>query len=140
MHLPKRDLVATAAVGLAVLAYGLWAANSAPTGLSGTRATGVVVLALGFLASATAVVPSFDQLLEGNRPYLMASSMAGLVALAAGVVMLVTASEVALHLLVGATVILWLGATIHHVQLESEREGGAVRHRGHDAGPTKNAA
>jgi hypothetical protein len=44
----------------------LWAIDSTLPGMSSTRATGVAVLALGFAASASAVVPAFGQLLHGN--------------------------------------------------------------------------
>jgi len=57
-------------------------------GMSGTRATGIVILGLGFVASATAVVPGFEDLMHGNKAYLAASSLLGLVAFVAGVLML----------------------------------------------------
>ncbi len=92
MHLPKRDIIATSLVAAAGLLYLLWAVGSALPGMSSTRATGVAVLALGFAASASAVVPTFDQLLHGNKAYLVITSLIGLVAVAAGVQMLITAS------------------------------------------------
>jgi hypothetical protein len=98
MRIPKRDVFATGLVVLAGLLYLLWATEAAPPGLSGTRATGVVVLALGFAASASAVVPGFDQLIHGNKVYLVTTSLIGLVALAGGVQMLHVGSEVGLGL------------------------------------------
>ena len=67
MHLPRRDIIATGLVALAGLLYLLWAIGSALHGMSSTRVTGVAVLALGFAASASAVVPGFDQLLHGAQ-------------------------------------------------------------------------
>ena len=66
MNLPKKDVIATSLVALAGVLYLLWVTGSAPPGMSGTRATGIVILALGFAASATAVVPGFGQLLSIN--------------------------------------------------------------------------
>lgn len=114
MHLSNRDLFATGLVAAAGVLYILWAAGSTPLGLSSTRALGVAVLALGFLASASAVVPTFDQLLHGNKTYLAATSAIGLAAAVAGVHLLVTASGTSLTVVFVAMVVLWLIATIHH--------------------------
>lgn len=117
MRLPKRDLVATVLVATAGVLYWLWAADAAPPGLESVRATGLVILGLGFAASATAVVPGFEQLLHGGKLYLAVTSSIGLVALIGGVQMLVAVSEVGLAVLVAATGALWVIATIHHVML-----------------------
>lgn len=119
MRLPKRDVIATGLVAAASVLYLLWAVDAAPSGFSGTRATGLVVLGLGFAASASAVVPGFDQLIRGDRLYLVVTSLMGLGAFGAGVQMLLTASELALGVLMGTMVVLWLIATIHHVLLTS---------------------
>ncbi|HEX6876888.1 MAG TPA: hypothetical protein VF165_14605 [Nocardioidaceae bacterium] len=117
MRLPKRDIIATCAVALAVVVYLLWLADATLPGMSGMRVTGLVILVLGFIASATAVVPSFDQLIHGNRAYLAVTSLLGLAALAAGIVMLWSASSAALAVLMAALVVLWVISTIHHVLL-----------------------
>ena len=114
MHLPRRDIIATGLVAVAGLLYLLWAFDSALPGMSRTRVTGVAVLALGFAASASAVVPGFGQLLQGNRAYLAITSLIGLAALAAGIQMLVTASGAGLTVVMAAMAVLWLIATIHH--------------------------
>jgi hypothetical protein len=114
MHLPARDIIATGLVAVAGLLYLLWAIDSALPGMSSTRATGVAVLALGFAASASAVVPGFDQLLHGNNAYLAMTSLIGLAAFAAGVQMLITASGAGLTVVMAAMAVLWLIATIHH--------------------------
>src|SRR5512139_271935 len=116
-RLPKRDIIATGAVAVAVALYLLWLVDAALPGMTGTRATGLVILALGFLASATAVVPSFDQLMHGNKLYLAVTSLLGLVALIAGVVMLGSASSAALAVLMAALIALWVISTTHHVVL-----------------------
>ena len=121
MHLPARDVIATGLVAAAGVLYLLWAVGSALPGMSSTRATGVAVLALGFAASASAVVPAFDQLLHGNKTYLVLTSLIGLAAATAGVLMLVAASGTGLTVVVAAMAVLWLIATIHHSLLAKTR-------------------
>jgi hypothetical protein len=118
MRLPKQDIIATVLVAAAGLLYLLWALDAGPLG-SSTRATGLVVLGLGFAASASAVVPSFDRLLHGSRIYLAVTSLIGVVALIAGVHMLFTASGTTLGVLMATMGTLWLIATIHHSRLAS---------------------
>src|SRR5512142_2183401 len=93
MHLPKRDLIATGLVGAAIVLYLLWAFEATVLGLDSTRATGTVVLALGFAASGSAVVPGFDRVMHGSKAYLAVTAIIGLVAFAAGIQMLVAASD-----------------------------------------------
>jgi hypothetical protein len=114
MHLPTRDIIATCLVAAASLLYLLWALGSTLPGMSSTRATGAAVLALGFVASASAVVPTFGQLLHGNKTYLAITSLIGLATVAAGVQMLITASGAGLTVVMAAMAALWLIATIHH--------------------------
>ncbi len=114
MYLPIRDIIATCLVAAAGLLYLLWAIGSTLPGMSSTRVTGAAVLALGFAASATAVVPTFGQLLHGSKAYLVITSLIGVAALAAGVQMLITASGPGLTVVMGAMVVMWLIATVHH--------------------------
>lgn len=126
MHPPKKDIIATALVAAAVVLYVLWLADAAPPGMSDVRVTGAVILGLGFVASAVAVVPGFDQLVHGNKVYLAGTSLVGLVALIAGVVMLTSASGSALAVVMGAMVVLWAFATAHHT-LGAKSEPNAGR-------------
>jgi hypothetical protein len=114
MHLPIRDIIATCLVAVAGLLYLLWGVDSTLPGMSSARATGVAVLALGFAASASAVVPAFGPLIHGNKTYLVITSLIGLAALAAGAQMLITASGTGLTVVMAAMAVLWLIATIHH--------------------------
>jgi hypothetical protein len=116
VRLPKKDVVATGAVAVAVALYLLWLADVDVLGTS-TRIVGLVVLLLGFVASASAVVPGFTGLLHGSKVYLAVTSLLGLAALAAGIVTLWSASPTALAVLVGALVLLWAISTAHHVAL-----------------------
>jgi hypothetical protein len=112
-----KDIIATCAVGAAVALYLLWVVEATLPGMSDIRVTAMVILALGFLASAIAVVPGFDRLLHGNKGYLVATSVLGLAALVAGVVTLWSASGTALAVLMATLVALWLIATTHHALL-----------------------
>jgi hypothetical protein len=113
----KRDLLASGLVAVAGILYLLWVTDSALPGMDGPRATGIVVLALGFVASAIAVVPSFARLLHGSRIYLGVTSALGALAAAAGVWLLVARDEGALGVLIAAMVLLWGIATVHHTLL-----------------------
>jgi hypothetical protein len=60
MHrLTARDRAATAFVVLATIVYLAWLAGAELPGLSSVRTVTVAMLALGFAASASAVVPGF---------------------------------------------------------------------------------
>ena len=133
MSLSKRDVVATGLVAVALVLYVLWAVGSAPAVLSGTRATGAVILVLGFLASASAVVPGFDGLMHGNKTYLGVTAVIGLVAAVAGVMMLLNAGSTALAVMMVAMVALWLIATIHHSYLA--KAAGSAPERGSPQSP-----
>lgn len=117
MHVAKRDLIATGLVLVAGLVYLLWAMDATLPGMSGTRVSGVVVLALGFAASASAVVPGFDALLHGNKGYLAVTVLIGLVAFVGGLAMLISASAVGFTVTMAAMVVLWVISTVHHGML-----------------------
>lgn len=117
MRLPKRDLIATVLVAGAVVVYLLWAADLALPGTGSARVAGVVVLALGFAASASAVVPTFVGLLHGNKAYLVVTSLLGAAALVGGVMTLISASARGFAVMIVATVALWLISTVHHQRL-----------------------
>ncbi len=124
MNLTMRDRIATLLVGAALVTYGLWL-----TGIAGGLAAGsvaVIVLALGVLASASAVVPGFAALLRGSKVYLVIASLLGLVALVSGVLTVANATEDTLALLVMATVVLWGSATLRHAARHERRQVAGV--------------
>jgi hypothetical protein len=112
MHMPLRDRVATLLVATATLVYVLWFVG--PLDWLTAGAVALIVLALGFVASASAVVPGFAALLRGSRLYLGVASLAGLVALAAGVVTVLQVRRETLAILVVVTIGLWAAATARH--------------------------
>ena len=126
MSLPKRDIMATGLVAVAVALYLSWLLDATLPGMSDIRATGLVVLALGFAASAAAVVPGFNELLHGNRTYLAAATLLGLVAFAGGLALVLWASSSGLAVLAGAMVVLWAIATTRHVRLSKTRMAPAM--------------
>jgi hypothetical protein len=67
MRLGRRDVIATVSVLAGVLVYALWLADHPVPGLSSVRVVTLVVLGTGVAASASAVVPSFAQLLDGSE-------------------------------------------------------------------------
>lgn len=115
MSIPWRDRIATLAVALATLIYGLWVSGSLGGLTAGSVA--VLVLALGVLASASAVVPGFAALIAGSRLYLVLASLGGLVALACGVLTVAQATDNMLAILVIATIGLWAAATARHTMV-----------------------
>jgi len=119
-----RDRIATVCVATATFIYVLWLADLLG-GLS-VAATAMVVLALGFVASASAVVPGFAALLAGSKTYLALASLGGIVALVCGALAVMQASELTLAILVIATVSLWAAATARHIAVGGSRPA-AVR-------------
>lgn len=112
MSIPWRDRIATLLVATATLIYLLWLIGP----LDGLTASSIawLVLVLGFIASASAVVPGFAALLSGSRLYLAFASLGGLIALVCGILTLTQATEGTLAILVVATIALWLAATVRH--------------------------
>ena len=115
MSISWRDRIATLLVAAATLIYLLWLTGP----LEGLTASSiaVLVLALGFIASASAVVPGFAGLLSGSRMYLALASLGGLVALVCGVLTVAQATEQTLAMLVVATIGLWVAATVRHAMV-----------------------
>ena len=128
MRLPKKDLIATVLVAGAVALYLLWLFDASLPAMSDVRVTGLVILALGFAASAVAVVPGFDVLMQGSRSYLAVTTLLGLVALASGLTMALWASSAGLAVLVGAMAVLWAIATTHHLLLTASQPQPSVTH------------
>ena len=112
MLIQMRDRIATVPVATAAFIYVLWLTGF----LGGLTASSVamLVLVLGFIASASAVVPGFAALLSGSRLYLALASLGGLVALIAGALTVIQATDATLAVLVIATLGLWAAATIRH--------------------------
>ncbi|HEX6074837.1 MAG TPA: hypothetical protein VFZ32_06180 [Micromonosporaceae bacterium] len=111
MRLTWRDGIATLATAAAVVFYGLWLTDTMAPNLS-TRMAALVVFILGFAGCPTAASDLYTR--ESRVPlwYTVAFSVVGFVALVAGVISVVFASEVMLATLVFAMVALWFAATL----------------------------
>ena len=108
----------------------IWAFGLTLLGLDDTRTTGITVLLLGFAASAVAVVPGFGQLIHGDNAYLAMTSGLGVVALTAGVLVVLISANLALTVLMVVMIVLWAVSTAHHVaQLKgaARTDTGVVR-------------
>jgi len=123
MRLGRRDLIATVCVAAGVLVYALWATDHSVPGLSSVRVVALVVLGTGVAASASAVVPSFVQLLHGSKMYMAATSLIGAVALVAGILAVIRQTGAMLHLLVATTVVLWIISTVRHTMMANTPDG-----------------
>ena len=128
MRLTWRDARATLLVAAAAALYGLWQTGAAAAGTS-TRVLGAVVFGLGWAGCMSdqremASVYGAGEHRRAPMAYVVVSSLLGVVALAAGIVTLVSASETMLAILVAAMVALWLLATVRHA-MTSERARAA---------------
>jgi hypothetical protein len=112
MSIPMRDRIATLLVATATLVYILWFTGFLDALTPSSVA--LIILALGFIASASAVVPGFPALLAGSKLYLVLASLGGLVALVCGAITVSQAKEETLAVLVIATIGLWAAATVRH--------------------------
>lgn len=115
MSMSWRDRIATLCVAVATSVYVLWLGGLLGEVSAGTIA--MLVLGLGFAASASAVVPGFAALLAGSKVYLALASLGGLVAFACGLATVVGVSDPALAVLVISTVALWAAATARHLSV-----------------------
>ena len=116
MHLAFRDRIATLCVAVGTVVAVLWLAGVGSQDITGSRWVTAIVLALGFVASASAVVPGFEALMHGSKMYVAVTSLLGLGALVAGILALIDGEELTIGLLVGVTVLLWVISTLRHVR------------------------
>jgi hypothetical protein len=115
MRLSRRDILATLFVLAGALVYVLWLVDHPLPGMSSLRVVAFVVLGSGVAASASAVVPSFTELLHGSKMYLVGTSLIGVLALVAAIIAVFGETDSMLVVLVVATAVLWVIATIRHM-------------------------
>jgi len=118
MHLTRKDLRASLAVLAAAVFYVLWSQDTVAADMS-TRIAAVIVFALGWLGCTSDVdqmkdVFGIDAERRPPMAYVVLASAVGAIALVAGIVAIVAASEPMLATLVVATVVLWLMTTVRH--------------------------
>ena len=123
MHLSWRDLIATALVAIGVVVYGAWVIGPGIPGFVEPASIAIAILVLGVAASVSAVVPGFDELLHGSKPYLAGASVLGAVALGAGVWTIAGGgAATGLAVLIAATVVLWAMSTMRHAGVAGPRQ------------------
>lgn len=120
MTIPWRDSIATLLVVIGLILFAGWAVDATIAGFETVGAVAIGILVLGILASMSAVVPGFSDLLHGSRAYLAGTSVLGLVALVAGIVAIVNGEPIALVALAIATVILWALSTWRHIAAQRQ--------------------
>jgi len=125
MRLTWKDAVST--VFMAVIA-GIYVAflNSTSAWLiSSARGTACAVLVLGIVGGCGLSDAAGLYQYRQGWAYTSLASVLGATALAAGVLALITASTVALAILVVATLTLWLAATVRHAFTPRAVSGGS---------------
>jgi hypothetical protein len=132
MRLTWRDALATLFVAAAAALYALWQTGTAAAGMS-TRVLGTVAFALGWAGCVSDQREMASVYGAGGRrrapmAYVVVASLLGAVALVAGIITLVSASEPMLAVLLAATVALWVLATVRHAMTGEERPGGQPVH------------
>ena len=109
-----RDRVATGLVAAAVAVGVGWLVGVPGLREFDVRLVAVAVVALGIVASMSAVVPAFGELIHGWRIYAAVTSVLGTAAFVAAIVTLLDSNETALVALLVLTVVLWGAATARH--------------------------
>jgi hypothetical protein len=125
MRLTWKDAVSTVFMAVIAGIYVAFLNSSSAWLISSARGTAAAVLVLGIVGgcamSATAELYQPGQ----ARAYVTFASVLGATALVAGVIALITASTVALAILVVATLALWLMATVRHAFTPRAVSGGS---------------
>ncbi|MBN9101974.1 MULTISPECIES: hypothetical protein [unclassified Pseudonocardia] len=120
MTITGKDGVATVCVAAAVALYGFWSNGMPLFGLTGPRAVAVAVLVLGVAACTSARSHLATVYGAGDEPrpplpYVVLVSVTGLATLVAGAIALIGGNVVALAVLAGGIVVLWVLATVRHL-------------------------
>ena len=117
MRLTWKDAVTTVAMAVIVAVYVAFLAKAGWPLLGSVRGTAAVILGVGAVGGcALAGVGAQYQTRQTSfgRWLIGLATVLGIVALGAGVYALIAANTVALAVLFGATVALWLVATVRH--------------------------
>lgn len=115
MRLTWHDSAATLLTGLVVVGYALFLAGVDLPLIGSVRGMAAAVLVAGIAGCALGSAEPYHPDSNGwSRGATGTASFVGAVALFAAITAFVTASEFALAVLVGATVVLWVLATLRH--------------------------
>src|SRR5512142_3408563 len=124
MRLAWKDAVSAMFMAAIVVIYAAFLNSTTAWLISSARGTAAAVLVLGIVGGC-AMSAAAEQYQGKRAPaYTSFMSVLGAVALVAGVIALITASTVALAILVVATLALWLVATVRHAITPPAVPGG----------------
>ena len=125
MRLTWKDAVSTVFMAAIVVIYVAFLNSTTAWLISSARGTAGAVLVLGIVGGCC--MSAAAEQFQGTRAkaYTSFASVLGVTALVAGVIALITASTVALAVLVVATLALWLVATARHAFTPSAVPGGS---------------
>ena len=114
MRLTWKDAVSTVFMAAIVVIYVAFLNSTTEWLISSARGTAAAVLVLGIVGGCGMSAAAEQYQGQRARAYTSFASVLGATALVAGVIALITASTVALAILVVATLALWLVATARH--------------------------
>ncbi len=124
MRLTWKDAVSTVFMAAIVVIYVAFLNSTTAWLISSARGTAAAVLVLGMVGGCGMSAAAGQDQGKRARAYMSFASLLGATALVAGVIALVTASTVALAILVVATLTLWLAATVRHAFTPAAVPGG----------------
>ena len=128
MRLTWKDATATLLIGAIVAVYLAFLNGTSLWLISSARGTTAAVLVLGTAGCAMRDLHATGRS-RSARVFLAVATALGVLALAAGLIGLITGSTVALTVLVAGTIALWLIATVRHaVTLRAEPGNGRDVH------------
>ena len=129
MRLTWKDAVSTVFMAAIAVIYVAFLNSTTAWLISSARGTAVAVLVLGFAGGCVMSAAAAQYQGTPARAYTSFASVLGATALIAGVITLITASTVALAILVVVTLALWLVATVRHAfTLPAVADGGRDSH------------
>jgi hypothetical protein len=118
MRLTWKDAVSTVFMAAIAFIYVAYLNSTTAWLISSARGTAAAVLVLGVVGGCSMSAAAEQYQDRRARAYTSFASLLGATALIAGVIALITASTVALAILVVATLALWLVATVRHALTE----------------------
>ena len=124
MRLTWKDAVSTVSMAAIVVIYVAFLNSTTAWLISSARGTAVAVLILGGVGGCVMSAAGGQEQGPRARAYLSFAGVLGGIALVGGVIALITASTVALAILVVATLTLWLVATVRHAFTPAPVPGG----------------
>ena len=125
MKLTWKDAVSTVFMAAIAVIYVSFLNSTTAWLISSARGTAAAVLVLGIVGGCGMGAAAEQYQGKQAWAYTSFASVLGAAVLVAAVIALITASTVALAILVGATLVLWLVATVRHASVPRSAPGGS---------------